>query len=147
MDIGFTYEDTSEYIAHYGVKGMKWGRRKTSVSASKNPRSNLANRLRSYGGRLKTAASKVDKKKVAKTAVGLTIGIGMGAVVGAAAGGIMAATATSPVTQALASFGAHSIGNLSLGSIATKTISSLASMPIKNKASEGIDYIYGKRRR
>ena len=147
MDVVFTYEDTSEYIAHYGVKGMKWGRRKARVSNSVNSRANLSNRLRSYGGRLKTAASKVDKKKVAKTAAGIAIGIGTGAVVGAAVGGIMTATAASPATQALASFGAHSIGNLSLGSVATKTIAGLASTPIKNKASEGIDYIYEKRNR
>lgn len=29
MDYKFTFEDGSEAIAHYGVKGMKWGRRKS----------------------------------------------------------------------------------------------------------------------
>jgi hypothetical protein len=29
MDYKFTFEDGSEAIAHYGVKGMKWGKRKS----------------------------------------------------------------------------------------------------------------------
>lgn len=30
MDYKFTFEDGSEAIAHYGVKGMKWGKRKSN---------------------------------------------------------------------------------------------------------------------
>ena len=31
MDLKFTFEDDSEAIAHYGVKGQKWGKRKANV--------------------------------------------------------------------------------------------------------------------
>lgn len=33
MDYKFTFEDGSEAIAHYGVKGMKWGKRKSDWQA------------------------------------------------------------------------------------------------------------------
>lgn len=37
MDVIFTYEDGSQALSHYGVKGMKWGVRKDSIKKGFEP--------------------------------------------------------------------------------------------------------------
>lgn len=148
MDVIFTYEDGSQALAHYGVKGMKWGRRKQRPRTYSSKRSQLASRLRSTGQQVRDRVASIDKKQAAKSAVkfgaGMAISIGMVAAVGAAAGAVMSATAGSAVTQAAAHLGRAAIGSISLGSVATRTVAGIAGAPIKKRVNAGIDKVFDK---
>lgn len=148
MDVIFTYEDGSQALSHYGVKGMKWGVRKQRAVSSNTKRMKLASRLSSMGGNVKRRVAAIDKKKAAKSAIkfgaGMVISIGMVAAVGAAAGAVMSATAGSAVTQAAANLGRAAIGSISLGSVATKTVAGIAGAPIKKRVNAGIDKAFDK---
>lgn len=56
MELTFIFEDGSEAIAHYGVKGMRWGNRKSRYER-------LADRLRNYDARASQYQEKADAKR------------------------------------------------------------------------------------
>lgn len=71
-----TYDD---YIAHYGVKGMKWGvqRRSSDNTSSDDPSSGGGSRKQSNGEN--PSKKSIDKKKVALGVIGGVAAVGMGA--------------------------------------------------------------------
>lgn len=79
---GTIYDD--EYLAHHGVKGMKWGIRKSKDSYKTL---GVGKRLRSTASNLKSFAKSKRGKRIIAAGVGTAAGIGAAAGI---AGGIMA---------------------------------------------------------
>ena len=80
-----------DYLCHYGVLGMKWGRRKQRVSSgtrkkSSNKKSNVkSNKKSNLKTKVSKTLSKIDKEKVksiAKTSAVITGKVAIGALLG-----------------------------------------------------------------
>lgn len=88
---------TNDYLAHYGVRGMKWGVRKAIQSGNTKALGRQYQKAQKKLAKLEARAN--NGKKYAKRAAALGAG--------AAAAGGLAAAGTSGVSSAMAKIGAH----------------------------------------
>ena len=142
MDIAIMFDDGSDALLHYGVKGMRWGfrrdRRGSAASRLRNKSSNSASRFKT-ASRLR---KNVNKAEIAKIAVGTGSAILLSGLSGAAASAIAGMTISSAAGTATASLGSAAISNV-LG-VGIRAGSMLASQPIKDKMATYIDEKMGK---
>ena len=124
MSIPDTYDD---YLAHYGVKGMKWGRRKNTdgskMTRDQNRKAATAEREAETGRRLGAAKGslRVRKAKVATGVVAKTAGT----MVAATVGRNVATNVIKNQNVAMAGVVATRVYNVNLGIAAVKDLNSI----------------------
>lgn len=139
------YEFDEEALAHYGVKGMKWGRRKQRPKYSgTSGRSSVSEKLRKAGRAVKTAAKDPNvQKAVLKFGASMAVGIGLGAVASMGSAAVMAYAIGSSQAIAAASAGKAAVAAKVIG---TRVAVTLAARPINKAVGKGIDKAYDKNR-
>ena len=141
-----TYEFDEETLAHYGVKGMKWGRRKQRpISSRTNRRASVSEKLRKAGRTARVIAKDPNMQKAAlKLGASVAVGIGLGAVASMGSAAVMAYAVGSSPAIAAASAGKAAVAAKVIG---TRLAVTLAAKPINKAVGKGIDKVYDPKRK